>query len=138
MMKLKKAKDLCVGDVILLPFDKTATVEKVGPISPRTRYVNFKTEYGSSRVGIEEEFQIEDEERGEEVMAITYEVVKGSGKDGPWWTVLLYEDEICKGADHHWVEERFAELAKEAYEIGWSEHGLFSKTMEYINSKGKG
>jgi hypothetical protein len=56
---LIKAKNLNEGDVLLLPFNKTATVKEVKPIGPRTRIVQFKTEFGWSRTGIDEEIFVQ-------------------------------------------------------------------------------
>jgi hypothetical protein len=56
---LIKAEDLSVGDVLLLPFEKTATVATIRPIGPRTHFVNFKTEYGWTRVAIGAELSVQ-------------------------------------------------------------------------------
>lgn len=56
---LIKAEDLSVGDTLLLPMGKTATVTKVGTVGPRTRFVTFRTEYGASRVEVDTEVFVE-------------------------------------------------------------------------------
>lgn len=53
-----KAQDLSVGDVLLLPMGKTATITRVDPVGPRTRYVKFRTEYGASRVEVDTELWV--------------------------------------------------------------------------------
>jgi hypothetical protein len=55
---LIKAEELSVGDVLLLPFNKTATITKIGPIGPRTRYVKFTTEHGPTRVEVGTEVHV--------------------------------------------------------------------------------
>lgn len=47
-----KAEDLSVGDTLLLPFDKTATVQRIDPVGPRTRYVKLRTEHGATRIEV--------------------------------------------------------------------------------------
>lgn len=40
------------------------------------------------------------------------------------WTVLEYaEDGTLRGGDHHWLEERFANDARDAYVAGYAKHG---------------
>lgn len=56
---LTKAEELGVGDVLILPFNKTATIQEVGPVGPRTRFVRIKTEYGRSRIEVGTEVQVE-------------------------------------------------------------------------------
>lgn len=56
---LVKAEDLAVGDVLCLPFNKTATIKRVGPVGPRTRYVTLTTEYGPSRIEVGQEVSVE-------------------------------------------------------------------------------
>ena len=53
---LIKARDLSEGDTLLLPFGKTATITsvKVG-----RQFVNFRTQFGPSRVGIDEWVNVE-------------------------------------------------------------------------------
>lgn len=57
--KLRKAADLVVGDVLLLPFGKTATVARLVVPGPRGRYVQLWTEHGKSRVETGYEFLVE-------------------------------------------------------------------------------
>jgi hypothetical protein len=47
-----RAEDLSVGDTLMLPFGRTATVKSIIPVGPRTRYVKFKTEHGATRVEV--------------------------------------------------------------------------------------
>jgi len=47
-----KAENLAVGDTLLLPFGKTATVQTIEPVGPRTRFVKFRTEHGKTRVEV--------------------------------------------------------------------------------------
>jgi hypothetical protein len=47
---LCQANKLRVGDVLLLPFERTATVERIGPIGPRSQFIRFKTEHGWTRL----------------------------------------------------------------------------------------
>jgi hypothetical protein len=56
---LIQGKDLSVGDVLLLPMGRTATVESLKPIRPRSRYVSFKTEHGWSRVELGYELMVQ-------------------------------------------------------------------------------
>jgi hypothetical protein len=55
---LIKASDLSVGDVVLLPWERTATVEAIEPFSPRSLYVRFRTEHGWTRVEVDAEMHV--------------------------------------------------------------------------------
>lgn len=54
-----KAEQLAEGDTLLLPFGRTATIKKIGPVGPRTRYVKFVTEHGRTRIEVGTEVQVE-------------------------------------------------------------------------------
>lgn len=56
---LIKGDSLSVGDVLCLPFNKTATVEKIKPFGPKAVYVNFKTEFGWTRIERTQEVFVE-------------------------------------------------------------------------------
>lgn len=56
---LVKAEDLAVGDVLCLPFNKTATIKRVGPVGPRTRYVRLTTENGATRIEVGQKVSVE-------------------------------------------------------------------------------
>lgn len=56
---LVKAENLAVGDTLLLPFNKTATIRKVGPVGSRTKYVRLWTEYGPTRIEVGTEVFVE-------------------------------------------------------------------------------
>lgn len=58
---LIKAEELSEGDTLLLPFGRTATVKKVHPVGPRTRYVRLITEYGVTRIEVGTEVSIKAE-----------------------------------------------------------------------------
>lgn len=55
---LVKARDLGIGDTILLPMGKTATINDIKPIGPRTIYVRFRTEHGWTRVEVDYEVSV--------------------------------------------------------------------------------
>jgi hypothetical protein len=55
---LIKAEKLSVGDVLLLPFGREATIERIRPRGAKAIYVNFKTEYGWTRVELDDEVNI--------------------------------------------------------------------------------
>lgn len=55
---LIKAEKLSVGDTILLPFGRTATIERIRPFGARATFVNYKTEYGWSRLEREDEVSV--------------------------------------------------------------------------------
>lgn len=57
---LIKARKLSVGDTLILPMGKTAEVVEVRvPTGANAKYVHFKTkEYGSSRVGLDDELYV--------------------------------------------------------------------------------
>ena len=54
-----KAEQLSVGDVLCLPFEKTATIEAIRPFGPRSRVVQFKTQFGWSRISRNERMFVE-------------------------------------------------------------------------------
>lgn len=54
-----KAEQLAEGDTLLLPFGRTATVKRIKPVGPRTRYVQFVTEHGKTRIEVGTEIQVE-------------------------------------------------------------------------------
>lgn len=54
-----KAEDLSEGDTLVLPFNKTATIKKLYPVGPRTRYVRFTTEHGATRIEVGTEVFVE-------------------------------------------------------------------------------
>lgn len=54
-----KATDLSEGDTLLLPFGKTATIRKIHVPGPRGRYVQLWTEYGKTRIGVDERVNVE-------------------------------------------------------------------------------
>ena len=56
---LIKAENLSVGDTLLLPFGRTATVQSIVPVGPRTRYVKFRTEHGATRVEVGTEVHVQ-------------------------------------------------------------------------------
>lgn len=56
---LIKAENLSVGDVLLLPFNKTATITALKPFGPRSVYVRYRTEYGWSRVERDHEVHVQ-------------------------------------------------------------------------------
>lgn len=53
-----KAVDLALGDTMLLPFNKEATITDLKPVGPRTKFVQFKTEFGWSRIGVNESVHV--------------------------------------------------------------------------------
>lgn len=56
---LIKAEQLSEGDTLLLPFGKTATVKRIKPVGPRSRFVKFTTEHGATRIEVGTEVQVE-------------------------------------------------------------------------------
>ena len=62
MVRYIRAVHLKRGDVLALPFNKTATVAD----DPRIgrQFVSFKTEHGPTRVGIDEDILVEYPEKG--------------------------------------------------------------------------
>ena len=55
---LIKARNLSVGDTLDLPFQRTATIERIKPFGQRATYINFKTEYGWTRVELDSEVHV--------------------------------------------------------------------------------
>lgn len=56
---LIKAEQLGEGDTLLLPFGKTATIKRIKPVGPRTRYVQFVTEHGKTRIEVGTEVSVQ-------------------------------------------------------------------------------
>jgi hypothetical protein len=56
---LIKAENLSLGDTILLPMGKTATVKDIKYIGPKAQFVTFFTEHGKTRVERDYEFSVE-------------------------------------------------------------------------------
>lgn len=54
-----RAENFSVGDILLLPMGKTATIVEIKPITTRTRIVQFKTEFGWSRMHRLDEHYVE-------------------------------------------------------------------------------
>lgn len=54
---LIKARDLSEGDVLLLPFNRTATI--IGEPKVGRQFVNFKTEYGKTRIEVDTEVSVQ-------------------------------------------------------------------------------
>lgn len=52
---LIRARDLSVGDTLLLPMGRTATVTSIRPFGARARFVQFRTEHGLTRVEVDAE-----------------------------------------------------------------------------------
>lgn len=57
-MRNVKGKNLKVGMVLALPFGKTATISEA---KAGTRFMNFRTQHGKSRIELETEILVEDE-----------------------------------------------------------------------------
>lgn len=55
---LVKAEDSSEGDVILLPWERTATIESIQPFGKRAQFVNFRTENGRTRIRRDQEVHI--------------------------------------------------------------------------------
>jgi hypothetical protein len=45
-----RADDMAVGDTLLLPFNRTATITAIKPFTDRTVYIRYRTEYGWTRL----------------------------------------------------------------------------------------
>jgi hypothetical protein len=55
-----KARNLSVGDTMLLPFGKTATIRKLRvPTGPNARYVTYTTEFGRGRMPLDADVSVE-------------------------------------------------------------------------------
>jgi hypothetical protein len=53
-----KAENLSVGDTLLLPMGKVATIIDIKPFGPRSIYVKFLTDHGWSRVERDRELNV--------------------------------------------------------------------------------
>lgn len=54
-----KAEMLSVGDTLVLPFGRTATVKQIKPVGQRAQFVRFQTEHGWTRVEVGSDVNVE-------------------------------------------------------------------------------